>query len=188
MTPESTIKETRGTLDVEVFSHSPLAEPGEMIGWAKGPCRGCEEITEGDYAEDDEDDWWCGQCWAVEEKVRLKARVKELEAEVASLKTHTKHLEWYRGQDSGISSETIFQVMTGIPVKWTSTPMDSGDFGRCHRMLKLFPEWHSRLCEVSEQFPEWKQLIDNWSRLEVLYEKEKHNEVYELIKRCCNHV
>lgn len=216
MEPGSTFKETRGTLEVEVFSHSPLASPGEMIGYAVGPCKGCEETTESEYAEGDEDDWWCAECWGTEEKGRLRLDIHRLEIDVACFKLRAEKAEveveklkdylngasrregktieeldwykWYRGGDSGLSSETIFQVMTGIPVKWTSTPMDSADFGRCSRLLDRFPKWRDRLHEVSEQFPEWKQLIDNWSKLESLYEKEKHSEVYEMIKVCCHHV
>jgi hypothetical protein len=198
MEPGSLKKETRGTLEVEVFSDSDLAAPGEMIGFAIGPCKGCEEIVEGDYAEDDENDWWCSQCWTVEEKVRLKARVAELEADVENLKKHItacswkieqndremEWYKWYRGDDSGVSSETIFQVMTGISVRWTGTPMDSDDFGRCFRLLEKFPHWRDRLDEVAAQFPEWKGLVDNWSKLEFLYKREKHNEVYEFIKAC----
>jgi len=196
----SLIKEQRGILEVDLYSDHMLSDDvSETIGFAIGPCKNCEEITEGDYKAGNEDDWWCAQCWDVEDRRRDKQRIIELKAEVENLKEYLssssrregKTIEeldwyrWYRGGDSGLSSETIFQVMTGIPVKWTSTPMDSGDFGRCSRLLDRFPKWRDRLGEVSEQFPEWKLLIDNWSKLELLYEKNKHNEVYELIKVCC---
>jgi len=60
-------------------------------------------------------------------------------------------LEWLHGLDTGVSSETIYSVMTGHNVLTCGegdAPHDPGDFGRCYRLLKLFPEWRERLAEV----------------------------------------
>ena len=123
-------------------------------------------------------------------------RIERLEAEVARLKTelaaareglqwyrdaNTEALRWYTGGDTGISSETIFEVMTGIPVKRRDVPYDPDDFGRCHRLLKIFPLWKSRLHEVAERFPKWKPLIDNWDQLESLY-VSKDETMYEYMR------
>ena len=84
-----------------------------------------------------------------------------------------KYLEWYRSYQTGISSETIFEVMTGIPVRRHDMPYDPSDFSRCYELLERFPEWKPRLHEVSARFPRWKGLIDNWDKLTELYEEEK---------------
>lgn len=87
-----------------------------------------------------------------------------------SIAIDEKLLDWYRSNDTGISSETIFEVMTGIPVKRHSVPWDSADFGRCYRLLLLMPEWRSRMHEVAEAHPSWAGLVDAWDRLDELYE------------------
>jgi len=79
--------------------------------------------------------------------------------------------EWLAGDDTGISSLTIYSVMTGVRVSRTGIPHDSDDFGRCHRLLSLFPEWRGRLGEVAARFPEWRGLVEAWGELEGLYEQ-----------------
>jgi len=92
-----------------------------------------------------------------------------------------KYLDWLTGPDTGISSEVIWETMTGIRVNtlhevWGHyAPRDPSDFGRCHRLLELFPEWRPRLSEVYEKhpdYPEWKALIENWDELTRLYLEE----------------
>jgi hypothetical protein len=79
--------------------------------------------------------------------------------------------EWLAGDDTGISSLTIYSVMTGVRVSRTGIPHDSDDFGRCYRLLKLFPEWRARLTEVADRYPEWRGLVSVWGELEALYEQ-----------------
>lgn len=91
------------------------------------------------------------------------------------MEIRTKELEWLFGDDTGTSSETIWKVMCGVDIgqeRIYTYPFDPADFGRCYRLLKLFPEWRLRLHEVSERYPPWKPLIDNWGELEQLYEEE----------------
>src|SRR6266702_3517315 len=52
-------------------------------------------------------------------------------------------------------------------------PHDPADFGRCHRLLQLMPEWRAQLHKVAEVFPKWKPLVDAWNELEALWLKEK---------------
>ena len=79
---------------------------------------------------------------------------------------------WIVGGDTGVSSKTIWAVMMGTTdaLDWPGTPMDSGDFGRCYRLLALFPEWRPRLPEVAAKFPEWGPLVTAWDELTALYE------------------
>ena len=80
-------------------------------------------------------------------------------------------LSWFRGFDTGVSSLTIWSVMTGHPVQNTGIPYDPADFGRCYRLLELFPEWKTRLGEVSARYPEWRPFVEAWPRLTAMYEK-----------------
>jgi hypothetical protein len=83
---------------------------------------------------------------------------------------------WLTGGDTGISSLTIWQVMTGRPVTdpgfHPDVPHDPADFGRCYRLLKLMPSWTARLSEVATAHPRWSGLVENWGELTDLYEQE----------------
>lgn len=82
--------------------------------------------------------------------------------------------EWAVGRDTGTSSLTIYHVMTGKPSHQGryDIPYDPDDFGRCYRLLQLFPQWRERLPEVAKKFPEWRGLVGAWDELTALYEEE----------------
>lgn len=82
--------------------------------------------------------------------------------------------EWIDSRDTGISSAAIWSVMmnTRSPYGRYDHPHDPDDFGRCYRLLELFPEWKSRLTEVSTRFPFWAPFIRDWSTLCEAYERE----------------
>lgn len=83
-----------------------------------------------------------------------------------------RQIEWLTSGDTGVSSETIFRVMTGRkprPGHWDGTPLDSDDFGRCFRLLERFPEWRARMGEVATRFPNWSGLVSEWPELERLW-------------------
>lgn len=96
--------------------------------------------------------------------------------------------QWAAGRDTGTSSLTIYGALTGTPSPHdrSDVPHDSADFGRCYRLLKLFPEWRNRLGEVAKKHSKWRGLADAWGELETLYEVElqtgKANGLYERIK------
>lgn len=100
-----------------------------------------------------------------------------------------KYLSWLVAGERGISSETIYYVMTGIPVGGGRfcNPWDPSDFRRCHLLLECYPEWRARLPEVAERFPEWAGLVTEWDRLtELLIRDEpagKSEEMYREMKR-----
>lgn len=101
------------------------------------------------------------------------------------MKFSNKILDWYRGNDTGISSEAIMTVMTGK--KWSSdftpdVPRDPSDFGRCYRLLKSFPEFKERLPEVAKKYPEWEPFVQNWDRLTSLYEKDQPRQSSEMYR------
>jgi hypothetical protein len=84
------------------------------------------------------------------------------------------YYDWSDGPDSGISSKTLVQVITGasLGVRQPSMPLDPGDFGRCYRVLQRFPELRSQLGKVAEAYPEWRLLVQAWDELERVYEEE----------------
>ena len=82
---------------------------------------------------------------------------------------------WMINGDTGTSSETIWHVMTGAPVKWCGVPLDPADFGRCYRLLKVMPSWKARMPEVAARFRSWAPLVEAWDELTALYEEEVPN-------------
>jgi len=99
--------------------------------------------------------------------------------------------EWIVGDDTGISSKTIWAVMMNSvpenpnPYRF-DVPKDPSDFGRCYRLLIWFPEWRERLGEVAEKFPAWGPLVRKWDRMTELYLRDlktgKSSELYDLMR------
>lgn len=87
-----------------------------------------------------------------------------------------EQLRWLGGNDVGVSSATIWRVMTGeAPGRMrdhTGRPYDDDDLGRCIRLLDLFPEWRGRLPEVAARYPEWDRLLPEWLALEKMLREE----------------
>lgn len=79
--------------------------------------------------------------------------------------------DWIVGPDTGVSSKTIWATMTGAAMDpWRSgEPHDGDDFGRCHRLLRAFPEWRERMPEVAVRFPIWMAIVREWDALTALY-------------------
>ena len=97
-------------------------------------------------------------------------------------------IAWIANGDTGISSQTIWSVMTGRSVRSTGFPHDPSDFGRCYRLLKIMPSWRARLPEVSTRFPQWKEFIRAWNELTMLYEEElptgRCPKLYDRMQQC----
>ena len=91
-----------------------------------------------------------------------------------------RQLQWLLGNDTGISSRTIFGVLT-LGDQWhgrhaylgAGLPRDPTDLGRCIRLLEAIPEWRSRLPEMAAAFAEWGPLVRDWDALESLYREEE---------------
>ena len=83
--------------------------------------------------------------------------------------------EWATSRDVGVSSATVYAVMTGNPALYDrfDTPKDPSDFGRCYRLLKRFPQWRARLPEVAAAHPAWVPLVESWGELVALFEAEE---------------
>lgn len=87
-----------------------------------------------------------------------------------SVRLTAKQLAWFDSDDTGLSSIQIFRFMTGMPKRREYLPCDAGDFGRCYRLIRMFPEWRDRLPEFAETFPLWAPIVREWSKLTRLYE------------------
>ena len=94
--------------------------------------------------------------------------------------------EWIIGGDTGISSQTIWTVLTGTPLKGGDIPHDPSDFGRCYRLLKAIPGWGDRMQEVADASPKWNPLVREWDKMTELWEKESPSgtcpELYDFMK------
>jgi hypothetical protein len=97
-------------------------------------------------------------------------------------------LEWLCCGDVGVSSKAIVFVMYGLSPEailkdnWTPYPHDSGDFGRCYKLLKIFPEWEKRIKEMGCLGKIWAGIASAWNELETLYEQDNHEKLYKQLQ------
>lgn len=118
---------------------------------------------------------------------------------ICNLSAEQRAILWAAFGEQGISSRTIFGVMTGaikhedaFPRDWArfNVPHDPSDFRRCYLLLKLIPEWRERLEEMADAFDYWRPFVDHWDEMTALYEQERENakgmcpKLYELMKQC----
>jgi len=94
-----------------------------------------------------------------------------------SIEVSENTLIWLLSGDTGRSSCTMCSCLYLIPTKNDNYnyPHDPDDFGRCMRFLDtLTPdERKTALLNVSAVSKTWKALVENWDRLEKLYDTDK---------------
>lgn len=117
--------------------------------------------------------------FAVSSKVNAPRWIQAVTDGAALRSRGDREVAWLTGPDTGTSSLTIFSALSRGHAQKAATrrghpslPWDPEDFGRCHRLLKVIPEWRSRLGEVAAKHPEWTALVREWDELERLYEEE----------------
>jgi len=123
----------------------------------------------------------------------ISAALSEIENHRQRTAQYERAMLWRNGYDTGSSSETIWAVMMGVPMKHNSYPLDVSDFGRCYRLLKWMPAWRPRLPEVAVVHgKEWVGLVAAWDEITAAYEEEKSEancpKTYALIKRALGEV
>lgn len=91
---------------------------------------------------------------------------------------------WFKYGERGQSSEAIYDRMMGKFKGNKNHPHDGGDFGRCHGLLKMVPEFRARLSEMKRVSQEWANLVDNWDELTLTYEKLDWKRFGELLAKC----
>jgi hypothetical protein len=89
---------------------------------------------------------------------------------------------WWKGLDVGCSSAAIFAVLGDLRftapatrMSRQSVPSDAADFGRCSRLIQLFPEWKAQLQQVAEAYPttRWPAIVARWDELEAATPEEQ---------------
>lgn len=103
--------------------------------------------------------YWCARCVAAEAFESMQPPLT------------LAQVEWAVSGAKGTSSLMLWSTLSGVEVRGfvPFTPADSGDFGRCHRLLEQVPEWRPRLGEVAARYPAWAPLVACWDELTALY-------------------
>lgn len=80
---------------------------------------------------------------------------------------------WLANGERGLSSKTIYSVMTGenIMGNWKyHHPSDPDDFRRCYLLLQAVPEWRPKMDKMRNVSEVWNRLVDNWDKLTGMLE------------------
>lgn len=85
-----------------------------------------------------------------------------------------KVMEWFIGDDTGLSSKSIAAHMCGAKVGryLNYPPSDPSDLGRCLRLLERFPEWKARLPEMATVSKDWAKIIPHWDAAAAMMAEE----------------
>jgi hypothetical protein len=75
---------------------------------------------------------------------------------------------WLQMHDNGLSSECIADRMCDLPLTG-AYPHDGDDFGRCERLLVLYPDWRRRLNEMRAINPIWDVLVEYWDEIALAW-------------------
>ena len=100
--------------------------------------------------------------------------------------TKDKIINWFLSGDTGLSSKAIVATMVGAnetACEWGDHPRDIGDFGRCYRLLKVVPDFRSRISEMSSRSPKWAALVEHWDELSYYYEMQDNKKLKKCLKK-----
>ena len=76
---------------------------------------------------------------------------------------------WLAGNDSGVSSESLMCAHHGTtPRNGWFEPADSDDFGRCYRLIRLFPQVRPAVDLLAQKHAGWAALAPIWDELTVI--------------------
>lgn len=91
-------------------------------------------------------------------------------------------VQWWRGNDTGLSSRYIAAVLSGSDALWQVTevaaPHDTSDVGRCVRLLDLAAangcNWRDPLVmrKLALLGSCWAPLVDRWPEVEAAYHED----------------
>lgn len=97
---------------------------------------------------------------------------------------HERAAWWIERGETGVSSKTIYYVLTGSNTTGSfgpDIPYDPDDLSRCLKLLALIPEWRSELHKVAERHPSWKPIVERWGKWETMF-VEAHGKNYKTEK------
>lgn len=86
---------------------------------------------------------------------------------------HQNRNKWMQVGEHGISSKTMYSVLSGnplLPRNRYDHPHDPDDFRRCYLLLKFVPSWRNRISEMGSISPVWAALAENWDKLTEMLE------------------
>ncbi len=126
-----------------------------------------------------------GASWCVTSPEGSKLWRAEVDAKATASSDGNREVEWLLGTDTGLSSVTLLWAFgksrlavdgarNRLRGSHGNPPGDTDDFGRCYRLLSIFPEWRAGLLDIT--FPcrlsaDWRPLRSAWPELEYLYRK-----------------
>jgi hypothetical protein len=97
---------------------------------------------------------------------------------------------WWNNGERGLSSECMWNCLSGKKNFKVYVPHDPDDFQRAYKLLGAIPEWRTELYKLRELSPQWNKLIANWNKLTRMYEEHikkdeyKMVDLYDLIQEC----
>ncbi len=150
---------------VVVFSFGPA--PIDFLSSASALC-GKDAVLDTDVAR------MAGASFAVGSPAALAALKAKLEdgaltaERAANPGLSPEAAAWLAGGERGVSSNTIFEHLTGISAvgKWGGGyPRDPDDFRRCRLLLERVPELVPLLPRMAEVSPVWAALVARWDEL-----------------------
>lgn len=79
-------------------------------------------------------------------------------------------LEYLTSRDCGMSAIAILlHTMNAYnKIEHKDYPLDADDFGRCLRVVELFPEARTNLDVMKQVSPQWLEVMNHWDELERL--------------------
>lgn len=93
----------------------------------------------------------------------------------ANKKLSRAAIKWLANGERGISSNTLFQFITGIDAldgHPPCHPWDPSDFRRCCLLLDQCPDLRADLDKVRAVSPTWNALVDRWDEIFECLTKE----------------
>ena len=87
-------------------------------------------------------------------------------------------IKWLANGERGISSETIFEYLTGVPTTGRfgcDRPRDPDDFRRCELLLEQVPSLRAKFHLMSFVSPVWANLVLDWDKIKSMILEEAPN-------------
>jgi hypothetical protein len=82
-------------------------------------------------------------------------------------------LLWAASGDNGMSSCAILKAALGQPENGAHHPRDTGDLGRCLRLLRAWPGARVGIRRLAEVDPVWREIDRDWRRISAAARAER---------------